>query len=86
MKVLAIETSCDETAICIAESNGNKEDLIKVKILGNSLISQVNEHAKYGGVYPTLAVREHKKKTSALFCLMYYNLQECLKKKKTIHR
>ena len=61
MKVLAIETSCDETAICIAESNGNKEDLIKVKILGNSLISQVNEHAKYGGVYPTLAVREHKK-------------------------
>ena len=61
MKVLAIETSCDETAICIAESSEKKDGHTKVKILGNSLISQVNKHAKYGGVYPTLAVREHKK-------------------------
>ena len=64
MKVLAIETSCDETAICIAESDKSEKNssvFAKVKILGDSLISQVNHHASYGGVYPTLAVREHKK-------------------------
>ena len=60
MKVLAIETSCDETAVCIAESDKTEKNpliLAKVKILGDS-ISQVNQHAEYGGVY---LVREHKK-------------------------
>ena len=55
---------CDETAVCIAESDKTEKNpliLAKVKILGDSLISQVNQHAEYGGVYPTLAVREHKK-------------------------
>lgn len=54
MKILAIETSCDETGICLIEANENR-----VKILGNQLYSQVALHAKYGGVYPNMAKREH---------------------------
>jgi len=60
MKILAIETSCDETAISILEADGDKGD-IKIKILANNLISQINLHKKYGGVFPALAKREHSK-------------------------
>ncbi len=58
MKVLGIETSCDETAVCIVESKGGlKKPLFKV--LGNGLYSQVKIHEEYGGVYPMMAKREH---------------------------
>jgi N6-L-threonylcarbamoyladenine synthase len=62
MKILAIETSCDETAIALirTEDSGSKESLLHV--LGNILYSQAPLHAKYGGVFPTLAKREHQKK------------------------
>ena len=56
MRILAIETSCDDTAICVAEFLNDK-----VSVLGNALHSQIEEHSEYGGVYPTLAVREHQK-------------------------
>ena len=60
MIVLGIETSCDETAISVVEAEG---DLINpsFKLLGSSLHSQVDIHEKYGGVFPTLAKREHIK-------------------------
>jgi len=51
MKVLGIETSCDETAIAILDDNR--------KILLDDLYSQVKIHAKYGGVIPELAARKH---------------------------
>jgi N6-L-threonylcarbamoyladenine synthase len=60
MRILAIETSCDETAIALLDINGPLE-IPDIKILGNSLISQINIHEKYGGVYPHLAKREHQK-------------------------
>ena len=60
MKILAIETSCDETAVAILEIDGPLEKP-DIKILGNTLLSQVSLHEKYGGVYPTLAKREHQK-------------------------
>ena len=60
MKILAIETSCDETAIAILECGGALP-LPTFKILGNSLMSQIHIHEKYGGVYPMLAKREHIK-------------------------
>ena len=60
MKILAIETSCDETAIALLECEGGIQ-APTFKILGNSLISQVKVHEKYGGVYPMLAKREHIK-------------------------
>ena len=51
MKTLGIETSCDETAIAIYDS--------KKGIIGESIYSQIDMHAKYGGVVPELASRDH---------------------------
>ncbi|MDP6388016.1 MAG: tRNA (adenosine(37)-N6)-threonylcarbamoyltransferase complex transferase subunit TsaD [Candidatus Pacebacteria bacterium] len=56
MKILSIETSCDETAISIVDTDGKE-----FKVLGNSLLSQINLHKEYGGVFPTLAKREHSR-------------------------
>ena len=51
MKVLGIETSCDETAIAVVD--GNK------KILSNLVLSQLEEHKAFGGVVPEIAARAH---------------------------
>src|SRR4030043_2462412 len=59
MLILAIETSCDDTCIAIVGARGEKRP--RFKILSNIISSQIAVHKKYGGVYPTLAVREHKK-------------------------
>ena len=56
MKILSIETSCDETAISIVDTDGKE-----FKVLGNSLLSQIDLHKEYGGVFPTLAKREHSR-------------------------
>lgn len=58
MKILSIETSCDETAISIISADGGLE-LPQFQILGNALYSQAKTHAEYGGVFPALAKREH---------------------------
>src|SRR5689334_19123179 len=70
MKILGIETSCDETAICIIETDGDFP-VAKIKILGNQLYSQTALHAQYGGVYPMMAKREHAKNLTPL-------LEKCL--------
>ena len=51
MKILAIETSCDETAAAVVE-NGRRA-------LSNVVASQVKEHRIYGGVVPEIASRRH---------------------------
>lgn len=61
MKILAIETSCDETAIALLESASANSALGSISILGNTVSSQAQLHAEYGGVYPALAKREHAK-------------------------
>lgn len=60
MRILAIETSCDETAIAILECVGD-EKRAEFTILGNALLSQIEIHKEYGGVFPALAKREHAK-------------------------
>jgi tRNA A37 threonylcarbamoyltransferase TsaD len=60
MKLLAIETSCDETAIAILECEGDDQSA-RFTILGNALLSQIELHRQYGGVFPALAKREHAK-------------------------
>ncbi|MDO8593310.1 MAG: tRNA (adenosine(37)-N6)-threonylcarbamoyltransferase complex transferase subunit TsaD [bacterium] len=60
MTILAIETSCDETAIAILECTGD-EERAEFKVLGNALLSQIEIHKEYGGVFPALAKREHAK-------------------------
>ncbi len=59
MKILAIETSCDETAIAILEINGSRQDP-NFRVLSHIVSSQVKLHAKFGGVVPNLARREHE--------------------------
>jgi N6-L-threonylcarbamoyladenine synthase len=51
MKILGIETSCDETAAAVVE-NGSK-------IVSNIVASQIEIHARYGGVVPEVASRQH---------------------------
>lgn len=60
MKILSIETSCDETAIALLDIDGPLENP-DIKVLGNTLMSQVALHEQYGGVYPNIAKREHIK-------------------------
>jgi len=58
MKILGIETSCDETGVAIYDSEQG--------LLSNVLFSQIKIHAKYGGIVPELASRDHVKKTIPL--------------------
>lgn len=55
-KILAIETSCDESAIAIADFSDGK-----VRVRSHIVSSQATLHAAYGGVVPNLARREHEK-------------------------
>jgi len=51
MKILGIETSCDETAAAIVEDGS--------RIISNVVASQIDIHARYGGVVPEVASRQH---------------------------
>ncbi len=66
MRILAIETSCDETAVALVEGNkvGNGTSF---KVIGNALYSQAETHSEFGGVFPMLAKREHAKNIVSLF-------------------
>ena len=59
MKILGIETSCDETAIALIEAEGSFGADFNYKVLGDAMISQAAMHAQFGGVFPNLAKREH---------------------------
>ncbi len=65
MKILAIETSCDETAVALLEGAGD-ETGATFSVLGNALLSQIDIHKEYGGVFPALAKRAHAKNLTAL--------------------
>lgn len=58
MRILGIETSCDETGIAIYDD--------QLGLLSHQLYSQVELHADYGGVVPELASRDHVRKTIPL--------------------
>jgi len=57
-KILAIETSCDETAVALIECE-KENDAFEIKVLSNTVASQIDLHKKWGGVYPELASRAH---------------------------
>lgn len=69
MILLSIETSCDETAVSIVKRARGKT--IKFEVLSHKVLSQVDLHAQYGGVFPALAKREHSKALTQL-------IAECL--------
>lgn len=58
MKILGIETSCDETGIAIYDTEKG--------LIADQLYSQIELHAQYGGVFPEIASRDHVKKTVPL--------------------
>src|SRR3989338_11136078 len=60
MIILGIESSCDESAVSIIEIAGSPQRP-RVRVLSNVVASQVKLHAKFGGVVPHLAKREHQK-------------------------
>ncbi len=62
MIILSIDTSCDDTCISVLEVKNKKFNLIS-----NIISSQVKLHAKYGGVYPFLAKREHQRNLPVVF-------------------
>ena len=62
MKILGIETSCDETGVAIFDTDTNS-------IISEQLYSQASKHAEYGGVVPELASRDHLKKLVPLIDL-----------------
>ncbi len=51
MNILGIETSCDETSVGIVDGNG--------RVLANVIATQVDIHARYGGIIPEIASRQH---------------------------
>jgi len=80
MLILTIETSCDETAIAIGKiANG------KLKVLSSMVSSQIKLHAKWGGIVPELAAREHLKNLAPVLNLAckeagFKNPEEAAKK------
>ena len=63
MKILAIETSCDDTGIALIETDKSG----KINVLANFVSSQIETHRPWGGVVPNLAKREHQKALPILF-------------------
>ena len=55
MRILGIETTCDETAAAVVGSGFDGRG----EILSNEVLSQIAEHARYGGVVPEIAARAH---------------------------
>ena len=55
MVVLGIETTCDETAAAVVERPAEGPG----RILSNIVLSQIDEHAAFGGVVPEIAARAH---------------------------
>ena len=59
MKILAIETSCDDTGIAVLQANSSASGQ-NFEVLSNVVASQIEIHKKYGGVFPMMAKREHQ--------------------------
>lgn len=66
MKILSIESSCDDTGITIMEMTGGYGKA-SFKILADASNSQIPKHIPFGGVYPALAKKEHAKNLPVLF-------------------
>lgn len=69
MRILAIETSCDETGIALLEASDGLRSP-KFRVVKNLVASQIKIHRPFGGVVPNLAKREHLKNLPILFAEM----------------
>jgi N6-L-threonylcarbamoyladenine synthase len=64
MRVMGIETSCDETAVAIVEASEGRDPM--GRILANVVYSQLTEHRRFGGVVPEIAARAHLERLDGL--------------------
>ena len=58
-RILAFETSCDETAVAIVEGPARPDPVERPRLLAQVVASQVDIHARYGGIVPEVASRQH---------------------------
>src|SRR5260370_37114743 len=65
MRMMGIETSCDETAVAIVEAPGAGHGP-GGQILANVIYSQLTEHRRFGGVVPEIAARAHLERIDGL--------------------
>lgn len=77
MKILAIETSADETGVAIIDAS-HSTTKFHFDVLGSAVQSQIDMHREYGGIFPTVAKREHARNlvpllTKALEDAQMYN-------------
>ncbi len=79
MRILAIETSCDETALALIDAQNERA----IKTLGSCVQSQANLHNQFGGVYPTLAKREHGRNLVPLLYSLFEQTSIHLQHKQT---
>lgn len=61
MRILAIESSADESGVSLIEASGDFASDFSYTVLGNAVASQIATHTQYGGIFPSMAVREHQK-------------------------
>src|SRR5690606_28454276 len=71
MRVLGLETSCDETGVAVYDSEHG--------LLSHTLYSQIALHAEYGGVVPELASRDHVRKILPLIEQVIADSGSCVK-------
>ncbi len=64
MRVMGIETSCDETAVAVIEAPAGTDPV--GRILSNTVYSQLTEHRRFGGVVPEIAARAHLERIDGL--------------------
>jgi N6-L-threonylcarbamoyladenine synthase len=64
MRVMGIETSCDETAVAIVEADAGDRPV--GRLLANVVYSQLTEHRRFGGVVPEIAARAHLERIDGL--------------------
>ncbi len=76
MKILAIETSCDDTAISVVEVKSSAKNPL-FKVLAHNISSQTKIHEQWGGVVPSLAKREHGKNLIPLLIKSLKNADLC---------
>ena len=78
MKILAIETSCDDTGIALLECSGGLRKP-QFKVLKNLVSSQIAVHQPFHGVVPNLAKREHIKNLPKILKKLKINNQKLKK-------
>lgn len=79
MRILSIETSCDETSLALVEAKGGLKNP-QFRVLENIISSQIKIHRPFGGVVPNLAKREHIKNLPKILKALGKKHKELVKK------